>query len=88
MAKIIIIGNGIAGPIGPVGPAIGFAAGTVLLVKTAGACPKGWSAGGQSMLATSPDFAIADGQTQSNMGVMTSATADWSNVSFFLCVKG
>ncbi len=81
---------GIPGPIGPegpAGPAVEFSAGTVLLVKTANSCPKGWTAGGQSMLVTSPDFQLAEGQTESNMGVMTSDTIGWSNVSFFLCVK-
>jgi Collagen triple helix repeat (20 copies) len=84
---------GAAGPQGEPGPqgvagAGDLGAGTVVLVRTAGACPTGWAAGGQVQMMTSPDYKITAEQTESNPGVMTTATLDWSNVNFFLCMRG
>jgi len=87
---------GPAGPAGPAGepgpPGVAgpgdLGAGAVILVREVGACPTGWVPRGEVQLMTSPDYAVSAEQTESNPGIMTSATAGWSNVNFFLCAKG
>jgi hypothetical protein len=79
---------GAVGPAGPAGPGVEFAAGSVVLAQSAGACPKGWVDGGQAVFAVSPDYAVAAGQESSNLLVMNDQTAGFSNVNFYLCVKG
>lgn len=62
--------------------------GAVLLVRSAELCPQGWLAGGEVVLNTSPDYVTAAGQGRSNPGIMTSATAGFQNVNFYLCLRG
>lgn len=85
--------QGDPGPLGLPGPpgvagAGDLGVGAVILVRTAAACPVGWLPGGQVQLMTSPDYAVSAEQILSNPGVMTTATMDWSNVNFFVCVRG
>jgi hypothetical protein len=79
--------QGPAGEQGPPGPGSVFPAGAMVLAADAAGCPEGWSAGGQVVLATSPEYVLGGGQTRSNMGIFTSATAGFDHVNFFLCVK-
>lgn len=81
---------GETGPAGPQGVAgAGDLGGeAVILVRGAGGCPAGWVNGGEVVLNTSPDYATGTGQERSNPGIMTSATAGFANVNFFLCLQG
>jgi Collagen triple helix repeat (20 copies) len=72
--------DGVAGA-GDLGPS------AVVLVREAGACPKGWAPGGEVRLLTSPDYPVASGQTATNPGIMSTTTLDWANVNFFLCAR-
>ncbi|HMO71324.1 MAG TPA: hypothetical protein PKC84_06705 [Paracoccaceae bacterium] len=81
---------GLAGPAGPQGPAgtgdLGPEA--IVLARTAGGCPPGWSVGGRVSLNTSPEYELSPDQSRSNPGIMTSATAGFANVIFVLCRPG
>jgi hypothetical protein len=80
-----------AGPPGPAAEAGAAAAGPtapVVLVRETGSCPEGTTEAGEVRLLTSPSYALAPGQTQTNPGVFTSSTQGWSDVNFFLCLEG
>ena len=81
------------GAIGPAGPqgvagAGDLGQGVVLLARAAEGCPQGWVAGGEVVLNTSPEYQTAPGQERSETLVMTTATAGFQNVNFYLCLRG
>jgi hypothetical protein len=59
----------------------------VILTASAEACPEGWSAGGQVVLITSPEYPAGEGQSRTSIGLFTDATVGFENVNFYLCVK-
>jgi hypothetical protein len=80
------------GPQGPAGEAGApgeagetMAAGSVMLVQSAGSCPKGWAEAGEAMLTVTSDFPQAPGQTESLQGILQPGM---TNLNFYLCVKG
>lgn len=86
-------GVGPQGEVGPAGPQGVAGAGdlgpeAVLLVRSTAGCPEGWQPGGAVVINTSPDYATSPDQTRSNPGIMTSATAGFANVNYFVCLQG
>ncbi|WP_157970872.1 hypothetical protein [Pseudogemmobacter bohemicus] len=84
---------GLQGETGPAGPQGVAGLGdpgqdAVLLVRRAGGCPSGWSPAGEAVLNSSPDYTASADQERSDPLMMTSATAGFANVNFFLCLQG
>jgi hypothetical protein len=78
--------QGATGEAGPKGePGESFAAGSVVLVQSPSACPKGWAQSGQTILMVTNDYQPGPEQEESFNGVLLSGMA---NLSFFMCVKG
>jgi Collagen triple helix repeat (20 copies) len=90
---------GALGPAGAVGPAGAqgepgpagagdLGPGAVMLARSPGTCPPGWTEAGEVRIMTAPSYTLSEGQTETNPGVFTSTTVDWSDVNFFLCLNG
>jgi hypothetical protein len=81
-------GPGPQGQAGPQGPAGTGSLGpeAVVLARTAGGCPSGWTMAGEVRVLTVPSYPRSADQSGINPGIFTSSTAGWQSVNFFLCI--